>query len=126
MTRTREPCLGGRARVAQCTASTLVGVTDIEVPSVRTLVERHREEIRAAASRYRGRRVRLFGSAARGEDRPESDVDVLVDFEPGSSLFDVLHLTEELEHILGRSVDVVSAGGLKPRDQHIVDEAVDQ
>ena len=61
----------------------------------------------------------------RGDDRPDSDVDVLVDFEPGSSLFDVLHLTAELERLLGRNVDVVSAGGLKPRDRHILDEAID-
>ena len=61
----------------------------------------------------------------RGDDRPNSDVDVLVDFELGSSLFDVLHLTTELETLLGRHVDVVSAGGLKPRDKHILDEAID-
>lgn len=61
----------------------------------------------------------------RGEDRSDSDVDMLVDFEPGSSLFDVLHLTAELESLLGRHVDVVSAGGLKPRDKHILDDAID-
>jgi uncharacterized protein len=102
-----------------------VDVTGIEAPGVRALVDRHREEIRAAARRSRGRRVRLFGSTARGDDRPDSDIDLLVDFEPGSSLFDVLHLTTELEHLLGRNVDVVSTGGLKPRDRHILDEAVD-
>jgi uncharacterized protein len=111
--------LGGRV------ASTLVDVTSIEALGVRALVDQHREEIRVAVRRCRGRRVRLFGSAARGEDHPDSDIDVLVDFEPGSSLFDVLHLTAELERLLGRSVDVVSTGGLKPRDQHILDEAVD-
>ena len=100
-------------------------VTGIEAPGVRALIDQHREEIRVAARGCRGRRVRLFGSAARGDDRPDSDVDVLVDFEPGSSLFDVLHLTAELERLLGRNVDVVSAGGLKPRDRHILDEAID-
>lgn len=89
------------------------------------MVERHRDAIRAAARRHRGRRVRVFGSAARGADGPNSDIDFLVDFDRGSSLFDVLHLTRELEELLGRSVDVVSTGGLKPRDQHILDESID-
>ncbi len=93
--------------------------------SIRVLVDQHREEMQAAARQCRGRRVRLFGSGARGEDGPDSDVDVLVDFEGGSSLFDVLHLTRSLEKLLGRGVDVVSVGGLKPRDKHIIDEAID-
>ena len=100
-------------------------MTGTEARGARALVDQHRDEISAAARRCRGRRVRLFGSAARGDDRPDSDIDVLVDFEPGSSLFDVLHLTAELERLLGRNVDVVSAGGLKPRDRHILDEAID-
>jgi len=100
-------------------------VTEVGTVSIRGLVDQHRDEVRAAARRWRAQRVRLFGSGARGEDRSDSDVDVLVDFEPGSSLFDVLHLTAELESLLGRHVDVVSAGGLKPRDKHILDDAID-
>jgi predicted nucleotidyltransferase len=61
---------------------------------------------------------------ARGEDGNDSDVDLLVDFEPGSSLFDLLHLQDELEQLLRCRVDVVSRGGLKPRDEHIRREAV--
>ncbi len=100
-------------------------MTDVGTASIRALLNQHRDEVHAAARRCRAQRVRLFGSGARGEDRPDSDVDVLVDFEPGSSLFDVLHLTSELESLLGRHVDVVSTGGLKPRDKHILDEAID-
>ena len=48
----------------------------------------------------------------------------LVDFEPGSSLFDLLRLQDELTALLGCPVDVVSAGGLKPRDEHIRREAL--
>ena len=47
-----------------------------------------------------------------------------MEFEPGSSLFDLLHISEELEALLGVPVDVVSAGGLKERDDHIRREAV--
>lgn len=66
----------------------------------------------------------MFGSVARGDDTPESDIDFLVEFEPGSSLFDLMDLQEALEQLLGVSVDVVSVGGLKERDDHIRREAV--
>lgn len=66
----------------------------------------------------------MFGSVARGEDGPSSDIDFLVDFEPGSSLFDLLHLQDELAELLGCEVDVVSTGGLKPTDDHIRREAI--
>jgi predicted nucleotidyltransferase len=65
----------------------------------RALVEQHRDEIAAAVRRHRGRAVALFGSAARGDDHEGSDVDLLVDFEPDSSLFDLLHLQDELEQL---------------------------
>jgi len=48
-----------------------------------------------------------------------------VDFSPESSLFDLLHLNQELEQLLRRPVDVVSRGGLKARDRAILDEAID-
>ena len=90
----------------------------------RAVVEQHRNEITALARRHRGRSVALFGSAARDQDDEGSDVDLLVDFEPGSSLFDLLHLQDDLEALLGCSVDVVSVGALKPRDQNIRRDAV--
>jgi uncharacterized protein len=93
--------------------------------SLRALVEGHRDEIKAVAARHHGRRVRLFGSVARGQEREGSDIDLLVDFAPGSSLFDLLRLNRELEELLHHPVDVVSRGGLKERDRAILDEAVD-
>ncbi|HVW31966.1 MAG TPA: nucleotidyltransferase domain-containing protein [Acidimicrobiia bacterium] len=60
----------------------------------------------------------------RGEDDAGSDIDFLVEFEPGSSLFDLLHLQDDLSELLGVPADVVSAGGLKPRDDHIRLEAI--
>lgn len=98
---------------------------DRATPPLRTVVEAKRDAIRAAVARHHGRRVRLFGSVARGEDRPGSDVDLLVDFDAESSLFDVIRLTRELEELLGLPVDVVSTGGLKDRDTRILAEAVD-
>jgi predicted nucleotidyltransferase len=86
---------------------------------------RHRrDQINAAAHRWGGQNVRIFGSVARGEATAASDVDVLVLFEDGRSLLDLVHLADDLRALLGRSVDVVSEGGLLERDQHILDEAV--
>lgn len=90
----------------------------------RLLVEEHKEAIKAAVSRHRGRRVAVFGSVARGDATAGSDVDFLVEFEAGSSLLDLLRVQDELSEIIGRPVDVVSLGGLKPRDDHILAEAV--
>ena len=75
-------------------------------------------------SRHRGITIAIFGSVARGDAAEDSDVDFLVEFEPGSSLLDLLRLQDELSETLGRPVDVVSLGGLKPRDDHIRAEAV--
>jgi predicted nucleotidyltransferase len=93
--------------------------------SLRTLVDQHRDAIKAAAARHHGQRVRLYGSVARGQEHAGSDIDLLVDFTPGSSLFDLMHLNRELEELLGHSVDVVSRGGLKERDRTILDEAIE-
>lgn len=78
-----------------------------------------------SAARHHGAdHVRVFGSVARGEERPGSDIDLLVRFEPGRSLFDLMGLEEELGDLLGVHVDVVSEGGLKPRDDRIRSESV--
>jgi hypothetical protein len=89
------------------------------------LLEERREEINAIVAQPRGQRARLFGSVARGEDRPGSDIDLLVDFDADSSLLDLLHLSQALSELLGHHVDVVSSGGLKPRDRAILAEAID-
>ena len=90
----------------------------------RGLIESKRSEIREIVGRHRGRSVSVFGSVARDEETATSDIDFLVEFEPGSSLFDLLHISQELEELLGVPVDVVSVGGLKERDDHIRREAV--
>ena len=91
---------------------------------VRELVEENRGAIKALACRHRGLSISLFGSVALETDNDSSDIDFLVQFEPGSSLFDLLHLQDDLEDLLGRPVDVVSAGGLKTRDDRIRREVV--
>ena len=67
-------------------------------------------------ARYHVKELSLFGSAARGTQRPGSDVDLLVAFEEGAlvTLFTLVDLQTELSELLGRSVDLVPKGGLKP------------
>ena len=91
---------------------------------IERLFEEHREQIREIAARHHGRAIYVFGSVARGDVRADSDIDFLVDFEPGSSLFDLMRISDELEALLGCPVDVVSRAGLKDRDGHILDEAI--
>jgi predicted nucleotidyltransferase len=78
----------------------------------RDLLKEKREEILRLAAKYGAHDVRVFGSAARGEAGENSDIDFLVDMEPGRSLFDLGGLQVELENLLGCRVDVVTEGGL--------------
>ena len=87
-------------------------------------VQERRAEVLEIARRRGVRAVWVFGSVARGEATAGSDVDFLVEFEPGRSLLDQVHLIDELGSLLGARVDVVARGGLLDRDHHILAEAV--
>jgi hypothetical protein len=76
---------------------------------------RYREQIVAAADKRGAHNIRVFGSVARGDQHHGSDIDFLVDFEPGRSLLDLTGLWLDLETVLDCKVDVVSARGLKAR-----------
>jgi predicted nucleotidyltransferase len=99
-------------------------MAQIVTKPLRELVEAKRGEIRETAARHRGRAIAVFGSVARGEERSDSDLDFLVEFEPGSSLFDLVRLQEGLRELLGHPVDVVSLGGLLPRDDDVRRDAI--
>ncbi|MBE3099867.1 MAG: nucleotidyltransferase family protein [Planctomycetes bacterium] len=76
------------------------------------LLRAKREDILRLAASHGARNIRIFGSVARGDAGPDSDLDVLVDMEPGRSLFDMGGLLMDLQDLLGCKVDVVTEKGL--------------
>jgi predicted nucleotidyltransferase len=89
------------------------------------LRERRGEILEVARARGASR-VRVFGSVARGEDTGDSDVDFLVDLEPGRNLMDLGGLLMDLRDLLQRDVDVVTEPGLRPRvAQQVLTDAVE-
>jgi predicted nucleotidyltransferase len=73
-----------------------------------------RREILAYAAEHGARNVRVFGSTARGEAEASSDVDLLVEMEPGRNLLDLVGFWQDLEDLLGSHVDVLTDGGVSP------------
>ncbi len=79
------------------------------------ILREKREDILRIAAQYGASNVRVFGSVARGEADEQSDIDLLVDLEPGRSLFDLGGLLMDLQDLLGWHVDVFSVDTLKMR-----------
>jgi len=85
----------------------------------------NRERIMKMAEQYGAHRIRVFGSVARRQDDADSDIDFLVDMEPGRSLLDLGGLLVDLEKLLNTKVDVVTESGLKDRIRsRVINEAV--
>lgn len=80
--------------------------------TINELLQENRESILAIAARYGASNVRIFGSVARKESRPDSDVDFLVNLEAGRSLLDRIGLIQDLEDLLGCKVDVAEPENL--------------
>jgi uncharacterized protein len=84
------------------------------------------EAIAEICRRYHVHELSVFGSAARGDMKPESDIDILVELEPDApiGLWEFGHMEGELSVLLGRKVDLVSKRGLKPRVRpHVLRDA---
>jgi uncharacterized protein len=81
--------------------------------ALRDLIISKREEILSLAAQYDAVNVRIFDSVARGDDRPDSDVDFLVDVQRQWSLFDHIGLIQDLEDLLGRKVDLIPANNIR-------------
>lgn len=93
--------------------------------NVSDLLRNRRAEILRIARRYGARNVRIFGSAARGEAPAESDLDFLVELEPGRSLLDLGGFLMDVQTLLGCPVDVATEQGLQPRiKERVLREAI--
>jgi uncharacterized protein len=118
----REPALSTLARLISATGYRLeIGISPGEdarpglpdTPLGRRLRQR-RKKVLDTAAKHGASNVRVFGSVARGEDAPQSDIDLLVDLSPGSGLVALGRLEHELTQVLGVPVDVVPADSLRP------------
>lgn len=93
---------------------------------VRALLASHRATIDRLARTSNLRNVRVFGSVARGDDGPESDIDLLVDPEPGATYFDFARFALDVERLIDRQVDVISRNALNAeRHARILMEATE-
>lgn len=100
-------------------------MSDVATRPLRALVEAHRDEIKAIVARHHGRSVALFGSVARGDEQPNSDIDFLVEMAPDARPFEILAIGADLEAALGVKVDVGTAGSLRPHlRREVLAEAV--
>lgn len=91
---------------------------------LRRLVDEHKDQVRRIARAHGADHIRLIGSVARGDEHAGSDVDFLVRFEAGRSLFDQAGLIHDLEQLLGVPVDVISEGGLRDSDVGFREDAI--
>lgn len=82
----------------------------------------HAAAIRAIVAKHGGSEPRVFGSTARKQDGSQSDVDILIRCSPNMSLFDLIHVEDELEALLGENVDVVDDSSVP----HAVLEQIDR
>lgn len=119
----REPSVSTLQRLVRATGHRLVldlerasdyppGLPDT---SLGRRLRHHRRSILACAALHGANNVRVFGSTARGEDGPGSDVDFVVDLDKGTGLFNLEALRRELSEILGVPVDVAPSDSLRPR-----------
>jgi predicted nucleotidyltransferase len=89
------------------------------------IIQQLRQQQGELRRRYRVRRLAVFGSYAHDAQRPDSDLDLLVEFEETPGLFDFVRLQDALTQLLGVKVDLVMADALRPRlRQQVLGEAI--
>jgi hypothetical protein len=94
-------------------------------PTISSKIQANKQKILDISKKYGASNIRIFGSYARGEETPDSDLDLLVDMEDGTTLFDRIGLMQELEDLLGVKIDIAKPDNLHDliRDP-VIDEAV--
>jgi uncharacterized protein len=89
------------------------------------ILREKREVILRIAAQHGARNVQVFGSFARGEAGPDSDLDLMIQLEPGRSLLDLIAIKQDLEDLLGCEVDVVTEAAISPyMKEQVLKEAV--
>lgn len=119
----RPESIGGGACRGDCEASlTRSG----HICTFEVMVQINQPRLAELCRKHEVRVLKLFGSAARGEDTPESDIDLLVEFEGQKSLFDLIGLELELTEFLGRKVDLLTERSISPylRDRILASASV--
>lgn len=119
----RQPALSTLSKLIEATGHTLTIGLERSDESVRGLpdtplgrrLRQHRQALLDAVAEAGGSNLRIFGSVARGEDRPDSDVDLLVDLPAGTGLFALQALEGRLRRILNVDVDLAPPASLKAR-----------
>ena len=91
--------------------------------TIEELIKENRAKILEITSLHGAAKVRIFGSAARGETKPGSDIDLLIELQAGRSLLDIVAIKQDLEDLLGCKVDVVTEAALSP---YIKDDVLQQ
>jgi predicted nucleotidyltransferase len=96
-----------------------------QTKSIDRKLDEYRAEVLRIASAHGAIRVRIFGSVARGVPQPDSDLDLLIDLEPGRHLLDLVAIQQDLEVLLGCPVHVVTEAAISPylRDEILRDAA---
>jgi uncharacterized protein len=119
----RQPALPTLSKLIAATGHSLAINLERSDPAVRGLpdtalgrkLRQHRQALLDAVAKTGGSNLRVFGSVARGQDGPDSDVDLLVDLPAGTGLFALQALEGQLRRILKVDVDLAPATSLKPR-----------
>ena len=123
--RAKRRCGSSDGGIVLAVGNVVPGMSTEEAPIDLDGLRGRRDEIIGYAAHHGARNVRVFGSTARGETGDSSDVDLLVEMEPGRSLLDLVGLWQDLEDFLGTHVDVLSDGGVSPHlRERIFAEAV--
>ena len=88
-------------------------------------IRERRENILKIAKDHGATNIKIFGSYARGDEQPGSDLDLLIELEPGRSLLDIIAIKQDIEDMINRRVDVVTARALSPYiREEIIKEAI--
>ena len=109
------PSLSTLERLLTATGSSMTLGTSRRLTGRSEQLRRSRAKLTAAARARGVNTIRVFGSVARGDATPTSDVDLLVDLDPGRTLIDLIGFRQDAERILGQPVDVATPSLMKPR-----------